>query len=307
MRFSSVLLYALTAFAGPSVQAQVATRAPISPACIKPDEDPLTHDPISTGLTMNKMAALLSASGRLAEAETMAQRSVHILEEICPPDDPALMRPLQVLAAIQFQRGKIARAREAFRRMQSIRTTQPEDRALVDAMAAALLEAQGRWPEAEVQYAAAIQALNEAGRGGAVDAGTLLVAMGGLYIKEQRMSVARQALNEALAIFERAPDAVPSDCIDLLHTRGVLCARQGEWGAAVQDLAAALSIADRESRMDPTALRSLLIDYRAVLRKNHRRREARSIETRIAALGRAPEDRELVDVTDLLARPKGHK
>lgn len=307
MRFSSLLLYAFTALVGHSVHAQVASERPIGPACIKSREDPLACDPKSTGLTMNKTAALLLASGRLADAEAMAQRSIHILDQSFPPNDPALMSPLQVLADIQFQRGKLASARETFTRMQSIQTTQAEDRALVNAMAAALLEAQGRWAEAEVQYTAAIQALKEAGRGGVADAGTLLVGMGGLYIKEQRLSAARQALNEALAIFERAPDTVPSDRMDLLRTRGALCARQGAWGEAAQDLAAALSIADRESRVDPSALRLLLIDYRAVLRKNHQRREARSIETRIVALGRASEDRELVDVTDLLAPSRAQR
>ena len=269
------------------------------------NDDRLDH--VCAGLTMNKIAAFLSDSGRLAEAEAMAQRSVHTLDESLPPDDPALLRPLQVLAAIQFQRGKIARAREAFRRMQSIRTTQPEDRARANAMAAALLEAQGRWPEAEAQYTAAIQALKEAGRSDAADAGTLLVGMGGLYIREHRISAARQVLNEALAIFERAPDSEPPDRINLLHTRSALCARQGEWGEAEQDLANAVSIADHESRVEPAALRSLLVDYAVVLRKNHRRREARSVETRIATLGRDPEDGELVDVTELVAPPKARR
>lgn len=330
MRFSSVLLYALTAFAGRSVQAQIASEAPISLACTKLSEDALTRvaqgqsretenmlsaalanddrlGHVCAGLVMNKMAAFLSDAGRLAEAEVMAQRSVHTLDESFPPNDLALLRPLQVLAAIQFQRGKIARAREAFRRMQSIRTTQPEDRALVNAMAAALLAAEGRWPEAEAQYTAAIQALKEAARGDTADGVALLVGMGGLYIREHRMGEARQVLNEALAIFERAPDADPWDRINLLRTSGVLCARQGEWGEAERDLANAVSIADSESRVEPTVLRSLLVDYAVVLRKNHRRREARSIETRIATLRRAPEDRELVDVTDLLARPKARR
>ena len=65
-----------------------------------------------------------------------------------------------------------------------------------------------------------------------------------------------------------------------------------------------LAVADCESRVEPAVLRSLLTDYVAVLRKDHRRREARSIETRIAALGRAPEEGGLVDVTELAAKQK---
>jgi hypothetical protein len=143
---------------------------------------------------MNKLVALLSDTGRLAEAEVMAGRSVHTLEESFPLDDPVLLRPLQIVAAVQLQRGKIARAREAFKRMQSISTRRPEDLALVNAMAASLLEVEGRWPQAESQYAAAIQALKEAARGDTADAVALLVGMGGLYIREHRMGEARQVL-----------------------------------------------------------------------------------------------------------------
>jgi hypothetical protein len=118
------------------------------------------------------------------------------------------------------------------------------------------------------------------------------------------MTEAREALDEALAIFERAPDAVSWDRIKVLQTRGALRARQRQWREAEEDMANALSVADCESRVEPTVLRSLLTGYAAVLWKDHRRREARSIETRIAALGRAPEEGGLVDVTELVAKQK---
>jgi hypothetical protein len=129
----------------------------------------------------------------------------------------------------------------------------------------------------------------------------LLNGLGAVYIQEHRMEDARETLS-GLAILERAPDADPWDRIKLLKTRGALCARQGDWNAAEQDLGNALSIADHESRVDPVVLRPLLIDYAAALRKNHQRREARLIETRLAVLGRAPENREIVDVSERLPR-----
>jgi tetratricopeptide (TPR) repeat protein len=253
---------------------------------------------------MKDMAALQSVSGRPAEAEVMAERSVRVLDEVYPPDDPALLRPLQILARTRFEQGKTARAREAFKRMQLIRIRRPEDRVVVNTTAAYLLEFEGRWTEAESQYAAAIQSLKSVGRGDTADAGALLNGLGGLYIKEQRMTEAREALDEALAIFERAPDAVSWDRIKVLQTRGALRARQRQWREAEEDMANALSVADCESRVEPTVLRSLLTGYAAVLWKDHRRREARSIETRIAALGRAPEEGGLVDVTELVAKQK---
>jgi tetratricopeptide (TPR) repeat protein len=264
-------------------------------------------DHMCAGLTMNNMAALLSVSGRLDEAEIMAERSIRILDEIYPSDDPALLRPLQILAAARFEQGKTARARETFERMQLIRISRPEDRVLVNAMAASLLEIEGRWTEAESQYSAAIRSLKSARRGDTAYAGALWNGLGGIYLKEQRMTEAREALDEALAIFERAPDAVSWDRIKVLKMRGTLRARQHQWKEAEEDMANALSVADRESRVEPTVLRSLLIDYAVVLRKNHRRREAQSIETRIAALQTDGLTDKVVDVSEMFAKPRASK
>jgi tetratricopeptide (TPR) repeat protein len=260
-------------------------------------------DSLCAGLAMTDMAALLSISGRLAEAEAMAERAVRTLEETGVPDDLKLLRALNILASVRFQLGKMVQARQTFRRMQSIPIQRPEDRAIVGAMAAAMLVAERKWPQAESQYAIAIESLANAGHADTADAAALLNALGVVYINERRLSDADRTLNQALAIFERAPDASPWDRIKLLQTRGALRARQGDWREAEQDLARALSIADRESNVEPMSIRPLLISYAAVLRKNHRRREARSIETRLSGLGRVPEANGLVDVTDLLAKP----
>jgi tetratricopeptide (TPR) repeat protein len=330
MRFNSALLCIFSAFAGTIAQAQVASPAePVSTECIRLNENALARvaqgrskeaettlsaalsndglTQVCTGLIMSNLAALLSASGRVAEAEMMAKRSVHALEDNVPPDDPALLRPLQILAAAQFELGRTGRARGFLKRMQSIRTTRPEDRALVCALAAPLLEAEGKWPEAESQYYAAVQFLKEAGHGDGADSAALLNAIGSLYIKEHRLRDAGKVLNEAFAILERAPDATPWDRINLLRVRGALYARQGEWTQAEQDFANALSTAEAEPQVDPTILKSMLIDYATVLKKVHRQREAQTIARRAATLRSAPEDGNVVDVADLLAGKRSQK
>lgn len=142
-------------------------------------------------------------------------------------------------------------------------------------MGAALLEAEGNGGKAESEYFAAFRALQEAGCGGSAHAGSVLNGVGSLYIKERRWDDAQEALDRALAIFTRAPDAVPMDRVKLLNVRGVLRAREAEWLEAERDLANALSIADREPRVDPTVLRWLLSNYAEVLRRNHRRHDVR--------------------------------
>jgi tetratricopeptide (TPR) repeat protein len=256
------------------------------------------------GFVQKNMAAFLSISGRPGDGAKLAEQSVRTLEMVYSPNDPALLRSLQILAATSFEQGMMRKAREAFKRMQSIRIQRPEDRALVKGIAAVLSEAEGKLPEAEADYLAALQAWQEAGKGERADAGVVLNGLGSLYIKEHRLSEARQALDRALAILSSANDAVPMDRIKLLHVRGVLQARQGDWQGAEQDLHDALMAADRERWVDPFALRDLLNNYAAVLRRNHHGHEARSIEARAASIKADRPAAAIVDITELLPKAK---
>jgi tetratricopeptide (TPR) repeat protein len=256
------------------------------------------------GLVLNNMAAIMAVYGRIAEAQRLAERSVKTLEQIYPANDPVLLRPLQILAAAWFEQGKTAKAREVYKRMQSIQIRRPEDAALVHGTAAPLLQTEGRLAEAETEYIAAFQSWTDAGRGESADAGAILNSLASLYIEGQRLDDARRVLDRALIIFSHAIDAVAMDRIKLLHLRGVLHAKQGKWQQAEEDLRDALSLADREPKFDSPALRSLLGAYAVVLRKNHRGKDARSIEARLAALGRDHVSEDVVDVTALLPRPK---
>ena len=256
------------------------------------------------GLILNNMAVSMAVSGRFADAERLAERSIVTLEKAYAPNDLVLLRPLQTLAAARFELGKTAKAREAFKQMQAIQVQRPEDAALLHGMAGAMSQAEGKLSEAEAEYLASLRAWDEAGRSEMVDAGAVFNDLGSLYIQEQRLAEARQALDTALAIFSRDKDAAPMDRIKVLHLRGVLYARQGNWREAEQDFHDALGMADREAWVDPVALRSLLTGYAYVLRRTHRRREARSMEGRAAALHPAPSRSAVVDVTDLLIKGK---
>jgi hypothetical protein len=263
--------------------------------------------PACAGLVLNNMAAFMSISGRPRDGARLAEQSVQTLEKVYSRNDPALLRPLQILAATSFDQGMMRKAREAFKRMQSIRIERSEDRALLKGIAAILSEAEGRLPEAETEYLAALQAWQEAGRGEKADAAVILNGLGSLYIKEHRLNEARQALDRALAIFSSAKDAVSMDRIKLLYVRGALQARQGDWQGAEQDLHEALTMVDREPWVDPSALRDLLKNYAAILRRNHHGPEARSIEARAAAIQADRAAAAIVDITELLPKTKSVK
>jgi tetratricopeptide (TPR) repeat protein len=256
---------------------------------------------------LNNLAALVALSGRIIEAERLAQRSVNILEKIYPPDDPVLLRPLQILAAARFEQGKFTRAREAFNRMRLIRLDRPEDRALVHGMAGSLLHIEHKPQEAETEYFAAIGALESAGQGDSADAGAFFNALGALYIELRRLDDAQRVLDRALTIFTSSREAVAMDRIKLFNVRAVLHARQGKWSEAEQDLRDAVSLARCESALTLVPCASVLTNYAYVLRKNHRGREARSIDARITTLYRGHPPGMVVDVTELISPPKAAK
>jgi tetratricopeptide (TPR) repeat protein len=258
-------------------------------------------------LTPHNMAIVMALSGRLREAEVLEKRSLKILEKGYSPDDPVLLRPLQSLAQIQYEQREIAKARETFQRLQSIRTERPADRAVFHGLAAALLYIEGRYHEAEAEYLKALGAWEEAGRGETTDVAAVLDGLANLYISSGQYHEAGRTLDRTLAILDTAKDAVATDWIKLFSSRTELHVRQGEWREAEADLAAAISAADRDTRLDPALLKSLLVDYAYVLRKNHRGREARTIEARAAAIKTRELTNRVVDVSELLAKSRTDK
>jgi tetratricopeptide (TPR) repeat protein len=258
-------------------------------------------------LTLHNLATVMALSGRLAEAEVLEKRSLKILEKTYPPDDPVLLRPLQSLSMTQLEQRKIAKARETFHRLQSIPTERPEDRAMIHGLAAALLYAEGRYHESEAEYLKALGAWEETGSGETTDLAAVLDGLAILYVADGRYREAGRTLDRALAIVASAKDAVPMYRIKLFSARAELHVRQGEWREAEVDLASAISTIDRDTRLDPAELKSLLASYAHILRKNHRGREARAIEARVAALKTHRLTDGVVDASELFAKPKVSK
>jgi tetratricopeptide (TPR) repeat protein len=328
MRIGLLVVYVSSALGARYAVAQDVTRqTALSAACIEFNQTAMNHvavgrlkDAESTlsaaladrasgseqscaWLTLHNLAFVMALSGRLAEAEVLGTRSLKILEKGYPPDDPVLLGPLQMLSMTQLEQRKVAKARETFHRLQSIPTKGPADRAIVHGLAGALLCAEGRYNEAEAEYFKAIGAWEHAGRGETTDVAAVLDGLATLYATDGRYREAGRILDRALAIVTSAKDAVPMDRIKLFRARAALHVRQGEWRQAEADLGSAVSMADRDTRLDPAVLKSLLAEYAHVLRKNHRGREARTIEARAAAQTHGLTDG-VVDASELFPKPK---
>jgi tetratricopeptide (TPR) repeat protein len=259
------------------------------------------------GIILNDIAILMSASGDLAETERLAERWIAILEPLYPPHDPILLSPLQIVAAARFEQGKIGSAREAVRKIQLTRVQRPEESAAVHAWTGSFLYVEGRRAEAEQEYLSALQALKIAGHSNSADAGAILITLGSVYIEEHHLDEAQRVLDDALAVFEQVIGAGTVDWIRLLNLRGVLYARQGKWKEAEHELHEAISLADSAGFADPAVQRDLLRTYSQVLRRNHNKGETKEIEKRLSALQAAQTNIPVVDVSELLSRPKSYQ
>jgi hypothetical protein len=264
-------------------------------------------DPACAGPILSNLAVLMQISGRFAEAEGFAGRAVNILDGVAGRNAPALLRPLQILAIVRLEQGKVGMARKAFQRMQLIPVEQPESRALVRGVAASLLDKEGKSAEAESEYREELAGMEKAGRGNGADAASARLAIVSLCIKQGRLDDAARMLDRALAILNAASDTVPWDRIKELYLRAVLYAREGKLQNAEEELKGAISLANQEKGLDPAFYSNLLANYANVLRKNHQRREARAIEARAAGLRGYRVAGGMVDVSELSVNSKAPK
>jgi len=257
---------------------------------------------VCAGLIVVSLAELLFARGEYPDAEAFARRAVDIIENVVPADNPLLLTPLHGLARALIAQGKKTAARSALGRMNAIQSDLPGHRALVHQVTATLSEAEGRRPEAESDYLAALHAWEEAGQGGGMEASDLMHALGLLYLADGRLTDAERFLNRAMEIAHSSRAAMPIDIMKILNTRAIVYMRQQAHRAAEADFREALSMAERDTASGGS-LECILNNYAQFLRHTGRKREARVLEERSAALSSRPVQDSLVDVAVL--RKKG--
>lgn len=255
-------------------------------------------------MTLHNRATMIALAGRSIEAEVLGEQSLRILDKLVSPNDPIRFRPLQLLWSVQMQQGKLGKARQTFQSMRTLRLHQPRDLAMFYGAAAAQLHGEGRYKEAEQAYFQALAACKEAGRGESTEMATLLVGLGTTQSVQERYSDAVKTLDRAFAIVNSAKDTIPMDLVNILSVRAALYAWLGRWQSAEEDLKSAISIVDRDTRLDTDALKRLLVNYAYVLRKIRRPKEARSIEARAEALQTPGWKNAIVDVTELVSKKR---
>jgi tetratricopeptide (TPR) repeat protein len=255
--------------------------------------------PACEGLMLHNLAALKLLAGSLAEAESLAGRSIAILEPALGSGNIGLLRPLHVLFSARLDQGKIGRARESLLKMQRIRVSNPEERALLHGAEAALSHVEGRFNESELAFRSALTAWQETGKFDGGEVAAVLSGLANLYLVQGRLKEAADTLDRAFAAVNDAPDAAPADYLKLLRVRAALERRQGEWRKAAEDLRQAVNLTLVQREPDSGLLAALMAEYGEALRRQHRPREARAIEKRVAALRDVSGVNGVVDATEL--------
>jgi len=255
---------------------------------------------ICAGVAFDNVATLLSFYGRIRDSEAFAAHSVDLLRKNVAPDNPILLRPLHVLAIARIEQGELRKAEQAFEQILQVRAEGPEQRGQVHLTGGLLWQTQAKWKEAESEYLLTYYEWKQLGKADA-DVATVLSYLGALYIIEKRFKEASQVLDRALAIIAAAENALPLDRVKLLNIRAAAHANQGEWPDALKKLRLAIAIAENAGISESVELRPVLNNYAIALRKNHHRKEARAIESRLSALPRDPTANAVIDVRELSA------
>ena len=264
-------------------------------------------EPGCGGLLLHNLATILYLSGRFAEAEVVAERSISALQAALGPSATGLLRPLHILASARLEQGKIGKARQAITSMRPIPLESAEDRILVHGAAAVLFHAEGRFTESESEFSAALAEWERAGKPSGAEVASLYCGLASLYLSTERLNDASRVLDRALAALTAAPNAVPMDRIRLLQVRAALDRRKGNWRESQGDLEQAIALARAEPRSDAGILISMLADYAQILRKRHQKRQARLVEQQATALQGHSAPDNTVDVTELLQRSKPNR
>lgn len=253
----------------------------------------------SRALILADLAASALAAGKTGDAIRHAESSIAILTKDHPADDPILLRPLELLSACFFEAGMTAKARDVYRKMLLIRPETPKDHGMIHIVGAVLYQAEDRPGEAETELLAALHILEDARITSSGDYLSALMILGSLYIEQKRYGPAREVLRRADTALATAADVPRVERMKSLTTLGVVCVREGDWPGAEDVFRRGLEIASGEPWVNPSVLHRLLVNYAVVLRKTHRRREARAMEARARALGGPPMANGLVDISDL--------
>jgi tetratricopeptide (TPR) repeat protein len=240
------------------------------------------------GVALNNLASIYCAEGKYIEAERSYERSLAILERALGPSDPYLAGTvLNNFAQLYVETGQPARAEmlldHALAIAQGAAGNGMSVAAIEDNLAAVYIR-EGLYRDArrllEDALAICTRLLGPEDARNAPILNNLAAVAFETAEPEQALAYSRRALE----ILEKRPEQRPADFAKVVSNLGLFYSHNGDNAAAEECFKRALAVAQPILGADHPVVGAILGDYAGLLRRTHRKSEAKSLELRAKAI-----------------------
>jgi tetratricopeptide (TPR) repeat protein len=255
--------------------------------------------PLDVAQSLNTLACLLDAQGRLDEAEPLYKRALEIEEKVRGPVHPSIAALLDNLATLHHAQDHFPQAEAYYRRALAMREAIKNERDLAPTVynLAVLYFDQRDYPAAEPLFQRSL-ALREKVLGrDHPEVAASLSGLATLYIKLDQAPKAEPLCRRALAILEAAHGGDHPEVARCLSKLAAIYSARGEFARAEPLCRRALAIREKDPAAADHALVETLEDYAALLRNLNRpdeaaRHDARAREIRRQQVAPLPAERD---------------
>jgi tetratricopeptide (TPR) repeat protein len=270
------------------------------------------NDSSAVAHVLEEMGAFDDGIGHFSEAESHFRDSLRIWCERLGPEHPSLVRVINRLAAVYLETGQPGKAERLglTQWRERVEAANPSSDDLLPLLQnlATLDSIRGRFTEALNRFQQALNLVERRRGYGSAEHAATLNDLGLACLRAKQSDSAIQHLSLSVALWEklRGPEALNVGLA--AYNLGLAYESAGCQGKAEFQMRRALAISEKSS--GPASLRTatILQSYAQLLRKLHRKAEAKKISARADRIfqeqaGQAPAAN-VVDVTDLSFRPR---
>jgi tetratricopeptide (TPR) repeat protein len=237
-------------------------------------------------ITLNNAGAAYWHLKDSHHAESCYLRSVEIWQAARGPSDPNLVVPLTNLSNVYLARGQFTRSEAAAGKAldlagASLGPDHPVTAAILSSLAT-LRFYQGDFEDAAERAKGALAILRE--RGPRPEHATALGNLGVIYQAQGRVDKATPLFAEAIEVLAQANLPEHPAWIRALRNQSFVHAQAGNWRQAELELVRALDLARKVVPPKHPETAVVLRAYAALLRKTHRKTEAKKLEAKAAGI-----------------------
>lgn len=244
-----------------------------------------TND-IRVPVTLNGLGSLYQELGRYADAEKFYRRSITASERLQQTDGPAVASSLNNLATLYLETGQYAKAEPLLHRCLDLRlkylgADSPEV-AVTRINLGELCRLQHKYADAEPLLRDALEILDGKTRSEHPYTAEALKNLALLMQETGRYTDAVSYSDRVLAILEKSPNQAL--LIQVLNNRALLYVAMGRPALAEECLRKALFTAEKSFGPEHPNVGGVLTNYAVVMRRMHRKSEAKQLEKRAKAI-----------------------